>query len=271
MFSLSMPPAVSHNLSRARSLLKRDDTLRALEAMIAGIDAFHPNTMPGKLRFEVEVLISECVQELNRQPMVRALLEKLSHSPNASVPYQPGKEVKLQGVLHLVFKALKESIASRERNAVEEREKRKELLLQKGTELLKAGDKPRGKAVLRVVAEEYGKEKGIYLQVSDLLLEHNLQFEAGEMLERSIEEFPKEAAAYAKAAQCWIKLREYEKAEAVYLGAMKNFGKHPRTLLNMAKLYLLWNKKEKAFSVALEAYNKDKSLEEAKEIVDRFS
>jgi tetratricopeptide (TPR) repeat protein len=271
MFSLSMPPAVSHNLNRARSLLKRDDTLRALEAMIAGIDAFHPNTMPSKLRFEVEVLISECVQELNRQPMVRALLEKLSHSPNASVPYQPGKEVKLQGVLHLVFKALKESIAARERNVVEERVKRKELLLQKGTELLKAGDKPRGKAALRVVAEEFGKEKGVYLQVSDLLLEHNLLFEAGEILERAMAEFPKEAKAYAKAAQCWINLREYEKAEAVYLGAMKNFGKHPRTLLNMAKLYLMWNQKEKAFSVALEAYNKDKSLEEAKEIVDRFS
>jgi Flp pilus assembly protein TadD len=266
-----MPTAVSHNLNRARSLLKRDDTVRALESMIAGIDAFHPNTMPGKLRFEVEVLISECVQELNRQPMVRALLEKLSHSPNASVPYQPGKEVKLRSLLQLVFKALKESIADRERNAEEERVKRKELLLQKGAELLKAGDMPRGKAALRVAAEEFGKEKGIFVQVADLLLAHNLHFEAGEMLERAIEEFPKDAAAYGKATQCWTTLREFEKAEAVYLAAVKNFGKHPRTLLNMAKLYLLWNKKEKAFSVALEAYNKDKSLVEAKEIVDKFS
>jgi Flp pilus assembly protein TadD len=271
MFSLSMPPAVSHNLSRARSLLKRDETVRALESMIAGIDAFHPTTMPGKLRFEVEVLISECVQELNRQPMVRSLFAKLARSPNASVPYQPGKESKLQGVLSLVLKALRENIAAGERDAEAERVKRKELLLHRGTEYLKAGDMPRGKAALRVLAEEYGKEKGILLQVSDLLLEYNLKFEAGEMLDQAIEEFPKDARAYGKAAQCWITLREFEKAENVYLGAVKNFGKHPRTMLNMAKLYMMWNKKEKAFGVALEAYNKDKSLVEAKEIVDKFS
>jgi predicted Zn-dependent protease len=266
-----MPQAVSHNLNRARSLLKRDDTLRALDAMIAGIDAFHPDTMPGKLRFEIEVLIMECVQELNRQPQVRALFEKLARSPKASVPYQPGKEVKLQGVLHLVLKALKEDAADRVRNAEEERAKRRDHLLQKGTEYLKAGDAPRGKAALRVLAEEFGTEKDILLRVSELFLEHKLQFEAAEMLEQAVEEFPRDARAYGMAAQCLMDLREFEKAEGIYLSAMKNFGKHPRTMLNLAKLYLQWNKKDKAYEAALEAYNKDNSLTEAKEIVDKFS
>ena len=66
-------------------------------------------------------------------------------------------------------------------------------------------------------------------------------------------------------------MREMDKAETVYLKAIQRFGKHPRTLLNLAKLYMEWNKKDKAFEAANDAWKKDPSLSEAKEIVDRFA
>jgi hypothetical protein len=42
-------------------------------------------------------------------------------------------------------------------------------------------------------------------------------------------------------------------------------------MLNLAKLYAGWNKREKAFEAARDACKGDPSLEEAKAIVDKFA
>lgn len=262
--------SVAHNLSRAKSLLKRDESIRALEAMIAGLELYEPSKVPGKARFEIEVLVQECVADLNRQPSVRKLFETLTNSQKASIPYTPKQEGKLKAVLSIIHKGLNESIAAKERNSTDAKNKRKTMLQDKGIEYLKAGDAPRGKAALKVLADEFGEEPGVYTQVGEWLLEHKLYFDAADMLERGIELFPKDSKAYGLATQCYKLTRDLEKQESIYLRAIRQFGKHPRTLLNLAKLYVEWNKKEQAFTVAQEAYNKDKSLTEAKEIVDKY-
>lgn len=271
MSQTTFTPPVTHKFARAKAQLKRDDTLRALAAMLAGLDEFKPKSMPGKARFEVEVLILECVQELNRQPLVRTLFENLARSRNAHIPYTPGEEKKLKGVLDIIHKALHASIAAKKESAEDMKLQRKTQLEQKGLEYLRSGDVARGRSFLRVLAEEYGKEDGVLLQVGDWFMEQKLYFEAAEMLELAMNAFPKQSKAYALAAQCYIELREFKKCESVYLRAIKQFGKHPRTQLNLAKLYLAWNRKEQAFYAAREAYAKDKSLVEAKEIIDKYA
>ena len=42
-------------------------------------------------------------------------------------------------------------------------------------------------------------------------------------------------------------------------------------MINLAKLYGEWNKKEKAFIAAQEAYKKDNTLAEAKELMDKYA
>ena len=271
MSGLTAPQqSVAHNLARAKSLLKRDETIRALDSMIAGLDLYDPKKMMRKAQFEIEVLVQECVAELNRQPAVRKLFETLNpKAQRAVVPYTPKQEEKLKAVLGILHKALNESIAAKERSAADAKSKRRELLQQKGLEYLKAGDTPRGKAALRVLADEYGNEPGVITQVGGWLLEYKLYLDAADILERAMELFPKESKAYTFATQCYKIARDHEKLEAVYLRAIRQFGKHPRTLLNLAKLYVEWNKKDKAFTVAQEAYNKDNSLTEAKEIMEK--
>ena len=265
-----MPPA-GKKIARAKSQLKRDDTIRALESLLAGLQDYDPRSMPGKVRFEIEVLIQECVMDLNRQPAVRSLFETLARSKSAHVPYIPGQENKLQGVLTILHKALAEGKAAEEQDRQDKQMHRRDSLLQKGSEYLKAGDGPRGKSALRVLAEEFGAEPGVLVQAAELLLGAEFYFEAAEMLEQALESFPKESKAYGLATQTYTQLREYEKAEKVYLKAIKQFGKHPRTLLNLAKMYAAWNKKEEAFRTAQEAYAKDSSLQEAKALIDKFS
>ena len=269
MSGLSVPQSVGHNLARAKSLLKRDETIRALEAMIAGLDLYEPQKLLGKARFEIEVIVQECVLELNRQPAVRTLFETLTNSQRSTVPYTPKQEDKLKGVLTLVHKALTQDIAAKEQNSAEAKVKRKALLQEKGLAYLKKGDFPRGKAALRVLADEYSSEPGLAAQVAGWFLEYKLYLDAADMLEKAIEQTPKDSRTYPLAIQCYKAMRDYEKLESVYLRAIRQFGKHPRTLLNLAKLYVEWNKKDKAYSAAQDAYNKDNSLTEAKEIMDK--
>lgn len=266
-----LTPPVGQTFARAKALLKRDETLRALETMINGLEQFQRSNLPGKSRFEVEVAIMECVQELNRQPVVRELFETLAHSKKASIPYKAGEERKLAGVIGLVDKALREKIELAANDEKQRRLERKAGLEQKGLEYLRNGEAPRGKAALRLLAEEFGDEQGVLAQVGEWLLDAKLYFEAAEILERAMAEHPKDVKAYPLATRCYLEMREFQKAEAVYLQVIKQFGKHPRTMLNLAKLYLEWNKKEQAFQAAMEAWNKDNSLTEAKEIVDKFA
>lgn len=271
MSSFIIPQAVSENIARAKSLLKRDEPLRALDALIAGLEAYHPAALMRKARFEAEVMIQECITELNRQPQVRALIETLSGSSKAGIVYTPGQEDKVKVLLPIIRKGLLEIQNAREKALREEREKRKSALLEKGTAYMKSGDLPRGKATLRVLGDEFGEDEGVLVHLGAMMLEAKLYFDAAEFLEQAMEFFPRDSRAYGLAASCYITIREFEKAETVYLKAIKQFGKHTKTLTNLANLYLEWNKKDKAFEAANSAYKMDTANAGAKALVDKLS
>lgn len=268
---MTVPLNVSQKLARAKSLLRRDATIRALEALMEGLELYDPKHMMSKVRFELEVLIQECVSELNRQPAIRNLFAEIAKSTKVFVPYTPGQEGKLMAMLQLVHKALNKNIEEKQRTADEDRQARKKTLEERGLGYLKKGELPRGKSSLKVLAEEFGKEPGVLVQVSAWFMEYRLFFEAAETLEQAMELFPRESRPYSMAAECYKELHELEKMEAIYLKAIKEFGRHPKTLLNLAKVYLERNKKEEAFQLAQEAWKKDNSLLEAKEIVDKYA
>lgn len=264
------PQSVRHYLSRAKSLLKRNETQRALEALVTGLDLYDPKKLLIKARVEIEFLIIECVNDIGRQPAVRHLLSNLAKSSKAAVSYKPGEEDKLKATLKILLKGLKGAEEDKIEQAKMAVEARQEELQQRGLAHLKAGDMAKGKAALRVLGDEFGHEPGVYSHIGVWLQEAGLIYDAVEFLELSIENFPKISKAYGAATTIYMETREFDKAEAVYTKAIKEFGKHPRTMLNMAKMYLAWNKKDKAFECAQSAYNADNSLDEAKELVDKL-
>lgn len=265
----TVPLQLSQKLARARSLLRRDDSARGVDALISGLQAYSSRQLLSKIRFEVEVLIQECVNELNRQPPVRRLFESLAHSAKVFVPYTPGKEDKLVETLLLLKKALENDAREQQLAADAKRLARRTDLEQKGLTSLRNGDFSRGKSALKVLAEEFGEEPGLLARVGEWMLEYRLCFEAAEILEQAMELFPKDSKAYRLASEAYAGLHEQEKLESVYLRAIREFGRHPRTLLHLARLYQNWNRREEAFHLAKEAWAKDNSLAEAKEIVDK--
>jgi tetratricopeptide (TPR) repeat protein len=269
MPQFTAPASVSQNIARAKSQVKRDEPLRALDALITALELFEPEKIIGKARYEVEVNILECVTDLGRVPKVRDFLTRVTRSDKVGIAYAPGGEKKLLSALTVLRKGLQEADAEKIRQAGEKIEHRKTMLLEKAKASLAGGETPRGKAVLRQLGDEFGHEPGVLALIGSMLLEAKLQYEAVEFLEQALELFPKESKVYADLVNSYTELKEYEKAEAVYLKAIKQFGQHPKTLLNLARLYLLWNKKDQAFEAAGRAAKLDPGNQEARELMEK--
>ena len=265
---LSAPSAVSQNVARAKSLILRNELSRALDCLSTALEHFVPGNLVGKARYEVEIHIQQCVAEINLNPKVRKMLTELTHSANSNISYAPGGEGKLLTVLGILRKALHNMEEEEKNSAQRSIEERKATLFENAAVLLSAGEGVKAKVELRRLATEFGKEPGILAQISTVLIQAKMPLDAAEFLEMAIDAFPKEGQLYGTLVECYMGEREYEKAEAVYLKVLKLFGSHPQTLVNLAKLYKLLNKRQKAAEMAQRALAQEPGNEEAKAIAN---
>lgn len=265
---LSVPPTVTQNLARVKSLIGRGEPVRALDAFLAAVNEFEAAHVAGRARSGTEISIHECVDVCNGQAQIRKLLRDITKSDKAAIVYTPGAESKLAAVLSIIRKALSEADAAKEKEAGDAIVKRKETLFADARAAFAAGEAPKARALLRRLGEEFGKEKGVLASLGYMLIDAGFPLDAVPYLEQAIADFPRESEPYSRLASTYFEMREYEKAENTYRAAVKNIGMHPRTLTNLGKVYIAWNKREKAFEVLQQAVRLDP---EDKEIAALFA
>ncbi|MDR2695161.1 MAG: tetratricopeptide repeat protein [Deltaproteobacteria bacterium] len=265
---LTVPPAVSQNIARAKSLAKRHELPRALGCLIAALENFVPGSLIGKARYEVEVNIRQCLADINTNPKVHKLLAELAHSSAVAISYTPGEEAALRTVLGVLHKALENMEQMEKQGTQHALKQRKAELIENAQSLLAGGEGVKAKVELRRLTEAFGKEPGILTQAGTMLAQAHMHADAAEFLELAIEAFPKDGPVYGTLVDCYMSLKDYEKAADVYLKAIKNLGSHPRTLVNLAKVYKLSNKRQKAAEAAHRALAMDPGNAEAKAIAD---
>lgn len=264
----TVPPSVPQHIARARAAMKRGEALKAVTSLLNALDLFEPKKVIGKAKYETEIMIMEVLDELNRNAKVQEFLAKIDKKGKVSrVLYTPGQEAELYGALIVLRKVLQEEEEADEMNLAENREERRDQLWTKGTELLEKGEVPRGKAILRRLAEEFGEEPGVNAKIGAALVNAKLAPEATEYLEAAIRQAPSDHKSYGLLVRSYTELRAYEDAERVYLAALKRFGQHYKTLINLATLYKLWNKREKAYDVARMALREAPDNKEAQALL----
>lgn len=256
-------------ISRAQASLRRDHVLKSLDAAVGALGLMISNRFFGKEKFETEVLMQELIKHLNNHQEIKDYFHARKVFATPFLRYSPGGEAKILPKIKELQQAFLGHMEAREEAEKADRVAEKERLLTKGQELLDAGQAARGKGYLRRVVEHFGSEAGIITEIGRRMLAAKLYPEAAEILEQGIERFPADSKAYALAIQSYTKLQEYEKAEAVFLRALRQFGAHPRTHLNMSRLYLEWRRYDKAYDFAKMAYDKDSSLTDAQTVMEQ--
>ena len=263
---LTVPPSVSQDIARAKKLLERNEAVRALDSLILGLNGFEAAHVLGRARTGVEFSIRECVEACNGDKNIRGVIRHFAKSEKASITYTPGEEGKLVGILGLLRKALVEAGSAAQRAEEEKTRQRRDTQITTAWKAMRNGELPKGRALLRKTGEEFGSELEVLTMIGDILIEFDFLLDAVPYLEQAIANFPRNGKAYGTLASCYITLREYEKAEKLYRAAIKEFGTHPKTMLNLGKLYLQWNKKENALEVLQQVLRREPDNKEAAEL-----
>ncbi len=263
--------SIKEDCARAKTYLRRDETLRAVELTTTVLETYSRIKVVGSSRFEVEVNLDDVLGEISRQVVVRELLPVCPDGKPLVLRFVRGRERLVAGVLTRVAQALKQAAEEREQEGLRKVEEHKQGLLRTGQQSLNVGEMGRARAFLHRCLEEYGpKDPALYADVAERFRAADLLLEAAEVYEMGIEAFPKDPSRYAAAIKIYTSMKEFEKAERLYDRVLRQFGVHPRTLLNMAKLYLEWHKKDKAADAAYRALSLDASLTEARDILERI-
>lgn len=256
-------------ISRARGYLRRDDLYRCIEAANDALLLKGNNPALGMGRSEVDLLFVEMCDEFSRHPRVVAFLEGMGISGAPFVRYKIGDEILIIKKLTAFRIKMEEGEEREKERAAKRRSVQKEEWLQLGRESLVQKSYPKGKVYLRRVVETFGDDPDVTREVGKLFSDAGLLIEAAEMFSLAIERFPNDQQAWRLAIDTYDALGDFKKAEALYLGAVRSFGGHPMTFLNIARFYLKWNRKEDAYDYAIRALDLDPNLAEAKEIRDK--
>lgn len=267
MFDTPAKHAKEH-ISRAKAALSKADPVKAMQCGKEAVKVLKSGKIFGRERFEVDVLMNEFVLEFNRHPDVRAHFTARNIHVTPYCKYERGKEKALVDFFEATIRAFQQEEHSAEQERAQKHEQTKHKWLDHAQKLLDQGDRAKAKVYLRRVADEYGDEPGVLTDVGARMLGAGLFFEAGEVLEEAFEKNQKDSKALAYAVKAYKNAREYPKMEHLYKVALKVFGSHPKTLLNMAKMYFEWHKWDDAYNYAKQAFDGDNSLAEAKEIMD---
>jgi tetratricopeptide (TPR) repeat protein len=262
--------AIREHISRARGYLRRDEIFRSIEAASDALLLKGTGAALGRGRSEVDLLFAEMCDDFSRHPRVTGFLESIGVSGGPFLRYRPGDETLLIKKLAALRIKMEETEEKEKALSEKRRTQQRDEWLNLGREHLRQNSFPKGRVYLRRVAETYGDEPDVLREVGQLFLDAGLAAEAAEMFALAIERFPGDQQAWRLAIDAYDALGEFKKAETLYLDAVKIFGGHPLTFLNIAKFYVKWNRKDDAYDYAIRALDQDPDLAEAKEIRDKM-
>jgi tetratricopeptide (TPR) repeat protein len=261
---------VKRNLARANGYLRRKEYRKAVQAAAVAFSA-KPDCaqLVGQHKHELEFLCIEFCDNFNTNPGVIAFMHGIKIRARPFLAYAPGGEDMVRTKLEIVEERMDAKEREREARRLAALAEKKATWMERGQRALDEGNYPRGKAWLRRVVDDFGHEPGVLADIGSRLLDKDLLPEAADILARARGADPRDHTVYTLAIRAYQGLGEMGKAEEVYLAAIRQFGGHPLTYLNLARHYMAWRKRDKAYEYARKALEADPGLDEAREIVRR--
>ncbi|BBD07263.1 hypothetical protein [Desulfovibrio ferrophilus] len=261
---------VKRNIARAKGSIRKKEYLKAIkEAKLAFEARPDCNGLYGQQRVEIDFMLEDFCNTFSANKGILELLDRFRIRHKPFIAYNRGAVTEIVTKLDILSTRLADHLAEGEKRLQAQHERDKKYWITKGRHCLQRGELPLGRSHLRRAAEEFGNEQGVLTEIAEMLLEKDLLSDAAELLAQARELFPSDQRAYTLGVRAHMTQAEWDKAEEIYLQALKVFGNHAITLLNLARLYMKWNKRDKAWEYARMALEKNPNLEEAQEIMNK--
>ena len=140
------------------------------------------------------------------------------------------------------------------RDAVQEavrlKEERRKKLLEEGRICLEQGDLNKARAAFTTLAKENKDEPELYGQIGELYLQYRAYEDAIGYLETALKLKPELVYLYNSIGIALRKTGDFPTAEKYYLRAANYLGRDPNLFFNLGRLYLDWERWDRAVLAA---------------------
>ncbi|MFW5837133.1 MAG: hypothetical protein ACOCVM_03940 [Desulfovibrionaceae bacterium] len=264
--------AAQEHMARAKAYVNKNRVVDGLAEAVEGVKLSLDRRVMGRQKIMLGTYINEFLQVLSKNSDVKQQFYSQGVYSTDHYLLRAGKE---RETLHMLQELHNWMGGEEKQKADQEKEKKQEgfrEVFDKGMHFLEAGDEARARVALRKAAAMRISDTEVPCKVAEVFLKRNMLREAQEVCRKAIEANPANGKAYSIAVKACLQARDYPQAEDLYKQALKRFGAHPRTYLNMARMYLEWRKWSECYEAAKQAAGGEPDIRrEAEEIMEKVS
>lgn len=247
-------------VTSVRTLMRQGKHLPAIQALYDTVLAMIKNPLMKSERDEFERMVTDATYHIMGDNVVRT-------SAALEISYTPGQERELLDGLRILLEAFQGHMQQEAADGIRRVTERRAMEVERGQALLDAEDFDGARGIFAAISSEAGHDGTMRADIGERFLKARQYADAAVYLGAAIELSPESIHLYNSLAMAQRKLGNYADAEQCYLKAAQAGARDPHLLFNMGRLYLDWEKWEKACKAAQGALTIEPSFEEARKLM----
>ncbi|QAZ67484.1 tetratricopeptide repeat protein [Solidesulfovibrio carbinolicus] len=226
-------------INKVGTFLKQAKPLPAVSALYEAIAAVMRTPLIRSEKEEFSKLITDAVLHLNGDRNLRTIYPLI-------LDYKPGSEKELAEQLFNVLGELQATAVEAAKDIIADKEQRIAEGLAQGKLLIEEKRIDEAKALLEKLAKEHPHDADLRARIAELFIGGELYEEAFSYLDEAIELSPDQIHHYNRIAIVLRKLRKYDIAERYFMRAAEFAKSDPNLYFNLGRLYVDWERWDKA-------------------------
>ena len=243
-------------LTMIRTFLRQGKPQPAVQALHSTVLTILKTPLMKSERDEFERLLEDAVYNLTADPEVKKIYP-------LQVNYVPGKERQLLDDMHGLLEAFDCTIRDEAQELMRLMEERRRNMLRQGEEALAKGAKSEADKIFQTLATDFKDDSALFGHIGELYLKAGCYEDAIVYLENALQMSPELAHLYNQIGMALRKVKKFDVAEKYYLKASSYLGRDPNLFFNLGRLYVDWQKWDKAIKSAEAALLLEPGFDEA--------
>ncbi len=230
-------------LAQIRTYLRVGKPLPAIQALHSTLVIILKNPLMKSEKDEFAQMVEDAIFSIMADPTVKKLYP-------VNITYSQGNERQLLDQVRELLETVDSNIRDAVQEAVRLRGERRKKLLEEGEAQLAAGETDKARATFTMLAKENKDDPELYGQIGEICLKYGAYEDAIGYLEIALKLKPDLVYLYNSIGIALRKTGSFETAEKYYLRAANYLGRDPNLFFNLGRLYLDWERWDKAIMAA---------------------
>ncbi|MEA4858667.1 MAG: tetratricopeptide repeat protein [Solidesulfovibrio sp.] len=226
-------------INKVGTYLKQAKPLPAVSALYEAIVAVMRTPLMKAEKEEFSKIITDAVLLLNGDRNLRKIYPLILN-------YAPGGEKELADTLVTLLGELQATAVEEAKDLIADKEQRIEKGLAEGRLLIEEKRFDEARILLEKLAREFPRDADLRARIAELFISGELFEEAFKFLDEAIELSPDQIRHYNRIGIVLRKLHKYEIAEKYFMRAVEYAKCDPNLYFNLGRVYLDWQRWDKA-------------------------